>query len=71
MYFTSHNRHYDAAVNPQSCVVRHGANLQIADQSLSRFPLMSSATNEPDAFCSFMFRVQQHSRQRTVEKSEL
>ena len=72
-----HPHHHDV-VKPESFVPYHGANLRISDQSSSRFPLISSANNEPDAFCSFMFRMQQHanenreiSMQRTVERLEL
>ena len=54
------------------------SQLRISDQTSSRFPLIASVNNEPDAFCSFIFRMQHHSNEthesslrRTIERLEL
>ena len=60
---------------------RHETTLLPADsnrlsQSTNQFPI--SAYNEPDAMCSFLFRMQQHNfenhqfaQQRTIERLEI
>ena len=75
MYSSNHNPHHGVVVKPESFVLpHHGANLQISDQSSSRLPLTSSANNEPDAFCSFIFRMQQHAneaRENSIQQANI